>query len=77
MEKKVCPHTAVSLDETAHRFRMQHILLPNECGRDQRLDVQFVRVQEQANEGHLIVGLIADIADDDHPWMAGEGINVR
>jgi hypothetical protein len=32
-------------------------------------NVQFIRIQQQSDQRHLIIRLISDIADYDHPWM--------
>ena len=59
-----------------HGFRMHRTLLPGgSCGNDP-FNLKFVRVEEQANERHLIIGLVADVADDDYAWRPGKGVNV-
>ena len=59
-----------------HGFGMHRGLLPGRGGRDQGFDVEFVRIEQQADERHLVVGLVADVADDDDAGMAGEVVDV-
>ncbi len=60
-----------------HRLRMGGRLLPGGGGGDHGFDVDFVGVKQQTDEGHLIVGLVADVADDDDARMAGEVVDAR
>lgn len=77
MLEEIGPYFAVGLDQLAHRFRMHGGPLPGGCGCDQSFNVEPVGIEEEANEGHLIVGFVADIADYENAWMAGEAVNLR
>jgi hypothetical protein len=50
--------------------------LPRGRGGDHGFEIDLVRVQQQANEGHLVVGLIAHVGDDDGARMACEVVDV-
>ena len=76
VEQQIGPHLSVGLDERVHGFGMGRGLLPSRGGGDEGFDVEFVGIHEQANEGHLIVGLVADIADDDDAGFSGEVVDV-
>jgi hypothetical protein len=59
-----------------HGFGMRSGFLPCRRSGDEGFDVELVRIHEQAHEGHLVVGFVADIADDDDPRMSGEVVDV-
>jgi hypothetical protein len=65
MKKEIGPHLPVSPHQGAHGFRMEHVLLPGGRAGDQSFDVQLVRIEQEADERHLVVGFVADIAEDD------------
>ncbi len=53
-------------------FRLRVFLLPGGGGGDQAFDVELVRVQQQAHERHLVVGLIADVGEHEEAGAGGE-----
>jgi hypothetical protein len=77
MLEQIPAHLAIRVDQRVHRLGMRRRLLPRRCTRDHRLQVQFVRIQEQADERHLVVRLVADVADDHDARMSRELVYVR
>ncbi len=70
------PDLPVGVDELVHGLGVRLRLLPSGCGGDHRLEIEFIGVEQQANEGHLVVGLVADVAEDDDARLAGEVVDV-
>ena len=74
MQQQVGTNHAVGLDNAVHCFRMGRFPLPGGGGGDHGFEIDFVGVQQQADERHLVIGFIADVADDDHSWMTAERV---
>ena len=77
VQQQIGPHLSIGLDQGVHGFGMHRGLLPGGGGGNQCFNVEFVRVQQQTNQRHLIVRLVADVADDEDARVSGEVINVR
>ena len=77
MQLKIGADLAVNADNCVHGLGMCSTLLPHRGGGDHRLEIHLVRVEQEADEGHLIVGLVADVADDDDTGMAHEAVDWR
>src|ERR1039458_3867211 len=76
MLQQIGTHLAICMNERMHGFGVNDLLLPCGCGSDQRLNVQFVGIEKQPDQGHLIVRLVANVADDDDARTASEVIDV-
>src|ERR1039458_1525792 len=77
MEKQIRLYLPVGVNQGVHSFGMHCVLLPGGGRSDQRLQVEFVRVEQQTDEGHLIVWLVADVADDDYARMPREVVDMK
>ena len=51
--------------------------LPDRSGGDQGFELELVGVDQEAHERHLVVGLVADVAEDDHARASGELVGRR
>jgi len=76
MLQQVGPHLAVDCHQRAHGFRLDLVPLPRGRRRDERLQAELVRVQKQADERHLIVRFVPDIAQDDNARLAVDTVDV-
>ena len=55
----------IGVDHRPHHIRPHPLTHPRRRRRDQPLDVEFVRVDEEADQRHLVVGLVGDVGHDD------------
>ena len=77
MQQKIGADLAVGGDQRAHGFGMRGGFLPRGSCRDHGFEVDFVGVEQQADERHLVVGFVAHVGDDDGARVAGEIVDVR
>ena len=77
MEQQIGSHLTVGANQGMHGLGMHGRLLPGGGGCDERLNFDFVRVEQQADKRHLIVGFVADIAYDDDTRAAHKVVDVR
>ncbi|HZR66355.1 MAG TPA: hypothetical protein VFA85_14505 [Terriglobales bacterium] len=51
---------------------MTYCLLPRRSGCDHGFNVKLVRVEKKSDQRHLVIGFVADVADDNHARLAGK-----
>jgi hypothetical protein len=76
VEQQVGADLLVGLDEGAHGFRMDRRFLPGGRNGDEGFDVDLVRIKQEADERHLVVGFVAYVADNDRAGVTGEIVDV-
>ncbi len=74
--EKVRLHLSIEGDDFMHRLRMGDGLLPCRCGSHQSLHIDFVGIEQKADERHLIVRLVSDVADNESARMAGKVVEM-
>jgi hypothetical protein len=77
VQEKIGANLTIRLNQRMHRFRMGRSFLPRRCRSYHSFDIEFVGIEQQPNERHLIVRLVANVAYYYDPWAAGKIIYVR
>ena len=62
-------HLRVRVDQLEDDVRTHRVAHPGGRAGDKPFDVVLVRVDEEPDQGHLIVGLVGDIGQHQHPRL--------
>jgi hypothetical protein len=74
--EQVRAHLAVGGDQLAQDLGLDPVLLPGGSRCDQPFQVNFVRIEKEADELHLVVRFVAYVGQNDDAWTAGELIRI-
>ena len=67
MRLEVGLHALIGVEQRVDHVGPHAVLHPGRRRRDESLDVEVVRVDEEPHQRHLVVGLVGDVGHDDHP----------
>src|SRR5262249_20353723 len=76
VQQEIWADLAVVGDDGPHGFRMCGGFLPCGGGGDHGFDVDLVGVEEKTDEGHLVIGLVSHIGNDDGAAVSADVVDV-